>query len=96
MTKTDATRSSMPQDRLTRVCDAMLDAFRQHAEITDTDRAIVFLVGRDKRGGIGLWGYDDDSEALVDLLVHLRAIFRANGKDLHIVPIDTTPSESHE
>ena len=84
-------RSTVPRDRLTRVSDALLDAFRNHAETTDGDRAIVFLFSKDKRGGIGMTGYESDNDALVDLFVHLRAIMRANGKDLHLVPVGTTP-----
>jgi hypothetical protein len=87
----DSTRSFMPQDRLTRVCDSMLETFKQHAETTDGDRAIVFLIGEDKRGGIALARYEDDKDALLDLFIHLQAIFRANGKDLHIVPVGMTP-----
>ncbi len=89
--KIESTRTYMPQDRLTRVCDGMLEAFKQHGETADGDRAIVFLVGEDNRGGIALARYDDDKDALLDLFVHLQAIFRANGKDLHIVPVGMTP-----
>jgi hypothetical protein len=92
MTKIPTTRSFMPKDRLTRICDGMLDTFKRHAETTATDRAIVFLSGgEDKCGGIGLLGYDDDKDAMVDLLFHLQMIFRANGKELHIVPVGRTP-----
>jgi hypothetical protein len=93
--KDTSTRSFMPQDRLTRVCDAMLGAFQQHAETAEGDRAIVFLKGKDNHAGIGMSGYDgDDAGAMADLIIHLRAIFRANGKDLHIIPIGITPPES--
>jgi len=78
-------------DRLTRACDSMLDAFRNHAERAEGDRAIVFLVDGGKRGGIGISGYEDDKDALVDLFVHLRAMFRAQGSDLEFIPVGTTP-----
>jgi hypothetical protein len=72
----------------------MLDIFKQHPETTETDRAIVLLInGDDKHGGIGLRGYDDDKEAVVDLVIHLKGILRANGQDLHIIPIGSTPPE---
>jgi hypothetical protein len=90
MTKSTTTRSLTPQDRLTRICDTMLATFNQHDEKHETDRAIVFLVDEHK-GGIGVAGYDDDKDALVDLIVHLRALFRARGQDLHFVPVGTTP-----
>ena len=90
MTKSTTTRSLTPQDRLTRICDAMIATFNQHGEKREVDRAIVFLVD-DAKGGIGIAGYDDDKDALVDLIVHLRAIFRARGQDLHFVSVGTTP-----
>ena len=90
MTKSTTTRSLTPQDRLTRICDAMIATFNQHSAKSEADRAIVFLVDEVK-GGIGIAGYEDDKDALVDLIVHLRAIFRARGQDLHFVPVGTTP-----
>jgi hypothetical protein len=84
------TKSDRPQDRLTRICDGMIATFNKHVENREGDRAIVFLVDEHK-GGIGIAGYDDDKDALVDLIVHLRAIFRARGQDLHFVPVGDTP-----
>jgi hypothetical protein len=72
-----------PHDRLTRMCDAAITAFEAHPEHCDGDKCIVFL-DDGKRGGIVLNGYDNDVDAMTDLLMHLRAIFRANGKDLQI------------
>jgi hypothetical protein len=68
----------------------MVATFNGHSEKQPNDRAIVFLVD-EKRGGIGIAGYDDESEALLDLMVHMRAIFRARGQELHFVPVGTTP-----
>jgi hypothetical protein len=83
-------KSATPQDRLTRVGDTMLVAFNGHDEKRDADRAIVFL--RDEtKGGIAIAGYADDKEAILDLVVHLRAMFRAHGQDLHFVPVGITP-----
>ena len=84
------TTSGTPQDRLTRICDTMLAAFKQHPEKRTADRVIVFLKDETK-GGIALAGYEDDTDAIMDMLVHLRAIFRARGQDLHFVPVDETP-----
>ena len=93
---TKPTKSDSPQDRLTRVGNTMLGAFNAHAEKRDGDRAIVFLKGENK-GGIALAGYDgDDAEAIVDLVVHMRAMFRARGHDLHFVPVGTTPPKDRE
>jgi len=91
MTKrTPTTMSDTPQDRLTRIGNTMLAAFNEHGEKLGADRAIVFLKDATK-GGIALAGYDDDKDAIMDLVVHLRAMFRAHGQDLHFVPVGTTP-----
>lgn len=75
-----------PHDRLTRLCAAMTEALDAHPEHGD-EKAIVFLQASDGRGGIVLHGYDDDVDAMADLLVHLTAIFEANGKQLLIAPL---------
>jgi hypothetical protein len=75
-----------PHDRLTRLCAAMTDALDAHPERGD-EKCIVFLQDTE-RGGLVLHGYDDDTEAMVDLFMHMRAIFKANGKtlQLHAIP----------
>jgi ribulose bisphosphate carboxylase small subunit len=84
-------KTDTPQDRLTRICNTMITTFNSHDEKQAADRAIVFLKDNVK-GGIGIAGYDgDDKEAVMDLIVHLRAMFRTHGIDLHVVPVDTTP-----
>jgi hypothetical protein len=91
MTKDSTTRTHEPHDRLTRVADTMLATFGSHAEKRPDDRAIVFLNDNATKGGIALSGYSDDTEAIADLLIHLRALFRARGQELHIVPAGMTP-----
>jgi hypothetical protein len=86
------TKSDAPQDRLTRIGNTMLTAFNGHDEKCAADQAIVFLKDETK-GGIALAGYADDKDALLDLVVHLRAMFRAHGLDLHFVPVGITPPE---
>lgn len=83
----DEKRTAEPHDRLTRLCAAMTDALDAHPERGD-EKCIVFLQSEaDKRGGLQMHGYDDDSEALADLFMHMRAIFAANGKTLMFAPI---------
>lgn len=72
-----------PHDRLTRLCAAMTTTLDAHPEHQAGDKCVVFLDDGD-RGGMVLHGYDDDTEAVADLLMHLRAIMRANGKDLQV------------
>lgn len=81
----EPTRTTGPHDRLTRLCAAMTDALDAHPERGD-ERCIVFLQDAE-RGGLSLHGYEDDREAIVDLLMHLRAIFKANGKELVVMPL---------
>jgi hypothetical protein len=82
---TEPRRTEEPHDRLTRLCAAMTEALDAHPE-RGTERCIVFLQD-DERGGLQLHGYEDDTEAIVDLLLHLRAIFRSQGKQLIIAPL---------
>ena len=63
----------------------MTDALDAHPERGE-EKCIVFLQDG-KRGGLVLHGYDEDTEAMADLLIHLKMIFRANGKDIAFVPV---------
>lgn len=73
-----------PHDHLTRLCAAMTDALEAQPG-SEGVKAVVML-DDGERGGIQLHGYDDDTDAMVDLFVHLRAIFNANGKELAFAP----------
>lgn len=77
-----------PHDRLTRICDAMTGALEAQAEYRDGDKAVIMLTNDAAgEGGIGMHGYDDDDTgAMVDLFLHLKAIFEANGKTLVLMP----------
>lgn len=74
-----------PHDRLTRLCAAMTDALDAHPERGE-EKCIVFMQDGD-RGGLQLHGYDDDTDAMVDLLLHLKAIFEAHGQTLMFAPL---------
>jgi hypothetical protein len=82
----DERRTTEAHDRLTRMCAAMTDVFEAHVEHREGDKCIVFLDDGD-RGGLVLHGYDSDVDALADLFMHLKAIFKANGKELLIAPL---------
>jgi hypothetical protein len=75
-----------PHDRLTRLCDAMTAALEADPEYREGDKAVIML-DDGSRGGIVLHGYDSDTDAMADLIMHLKAIFEANGKTLMIVPL---------
>ena len=74
-------RTTEPDSRLTRLSAVMVDALEADPENDDTTKAIVFL-SDEEGGGIVLHGWKDDGEAIAHVLLHLRAIMRANGKDL--------------
>lgn len=82
----DEIRSDKPHDRLTRLCGAMTDALEAHPE-RGKEKCIVFLQDEDL-GGLQLHGYDDDTDAMVDLFLHLRALFASNGKTLKVLTAD--------
>jgi hypothetical protein len=71
-----------PNDRLTRLCAVMTDALDATPR-SGNEKVIVFIKDGD-RGGLELHGYDDDVEAMTDLMVHLKALFEANGKQFAI------------
>jgi hypothetical protein len=77
-------RSFEPVDRLTALCDAMTRTLVEQPGYGDDVKCIVFLQD-EERGGLVMHGYEDDTDAMVDLFLHLRAIFRANGKELGFV-----------
>jgi hypothetical protein len=81
----DERRTTEPHDRLTRLCAAMTAALDAHPE-RGTEKCVVFLQDSE-RGGLQMHGYEDDADAIVDVLLHLRAIFNANGQELVIAPL---------
>ena len=83
---TDIHRSEgEPHDRLTRLCGAMLDALDAHDE-RGGERCVIFLQDGDD-GGLVMHGYSDDADAIVDIILHLRAILRSKGADLVVAPL---------
>lgn len=83
-------RSTEPHDDLTKLANLGLSAI--DAEPGTDDLRCIVMVIRDGHGGIAAGGYGDgltgcDSLMVADLLVHARAILRASGKDLQVVPL---------
>lgn len=84
-------RSREAHDRLTRVCDAMLEGAKAHPDYLTGMHCIAFVT-YEERGGVGIDGYDDEGDdsdvvAIAELFMHLRAIMQANGKDMQIVTL---------
>jgi hypothetical protein len=87
--------SNEPTDRLTRLCDAMTKAFMAHPEYNaETDRCII-LIDDDDAGGLVIHGYDPEhaeTDAVIALFEHLRAIVRASGSgDVEFIMVPQSP-----
>ena len=83
-----------PHDRLTRLANEVLETLESHPEYEKGVQAIVFI-DLEGRGGVGFHGYEDQRDALVNLIMHLRAIFESIGKRMEIHPINPNdPSTS--
>jgi hypothetical protein len=80
--------SDEPTDRLTRL-GAEMNKVLEMEENHDV-RGIVMLTTEDQ-GGIAIHGYEDQTEAMAELLSHLQAMFQANGMDISLVTIPETP-----
>jgi hypothetical protein len=80
-------RSHKPHSRLTYICDMLLGKFEGDPRTKTTDRICIFITG-EETSGLVLGGYEDDLDAMTDLLIHMKKVFEANGKNLMILPIN--------
>jgi len=71
-----------PESLLEHVADAMLNV----GEEVDGLQMIV-LLDTPETGQIAYRGYADDLEAVAAMLMHLRAMLNANGKDIGLLPL---------
>jgi hypothetical protein len=78
-------RTEEPHDRLTRLCQRVLELLEAEPEY-DGERCVIFISG-EGNGGLMMHGYENDSEAVADVLIHLKAIMAANGRQMIIAPI---------
>lgn len=76
----------VPHDRLTRIGKDILTNLENHPEAQHGDKCIVML-HNGKMGGIALHGYENETEAIADMFVHMQAMFGAIGKELQIITI---------
>lgn len=84
-------RSEEPHDRLTQLCEKMVAQLE--AEPGCEDVRCVIMLTTDDRGGVVSHGYDN-GDPTEDLLMHLTAIFKANGKSIVISDIHGDPSQN--
>jgi hypothetical protein len=83
-------QSDQPIDRLTELCAEMTVPLErpENAKV----RAIVFLDDmEEERGGLQMFGWEDHTEAMAHLFVHMKAVFQANGADLDFIGIPESP-----
>lgn len=80
-----------PHDRLTLIAETISKAADELPEMEGI--RYILMLDDGKRGGIKLHGYgpDDMVEAMVDLFVHMRAVFNAGGKELSIAALQRNP-----
>ena len=84
-------REEFPHDKLTALCNVMLQALEADPNYVEGTRAIALVSQPGPPGervaGTGLHGFDDDSEAVTFLFFHMRAILRSRGQDAKIIQI---------
>lgn len=83
--------SPVPTDRLTELCEEMLEplGYQENHDVY----GIVLLKDADD-GAIVTHGYEDQTDALRDLILHLQQMFRAMGKDIEFVGVlDEDPKD---
>lgn len=78
-------RSERPTDDLGELADYMLTMMEKIGG-GEKMRAVVFLEN-DERCMTALHGWESDLDAAVAVLVHLKAVFEANGKTLMLMPL---------
>ena len=74
----DITRGHVPSDRLTTMADEMAK------DLPDDVQAIIMLTDKDMHG-VGLFGWEDDLEAIAHMFMHLQAMFKANGSTMTLM-----------
>ena len=93
-------RTEEPHDLRTKICNDIADKVADHPDFKEGMR-VVILCTDDRGGGIGACGYPEDEQegarrdvsVVVDMFMALRAMMRANGKDLHVLPVGDTPPD---
>lgn len=78
----DVRKEDEPFDRLTELANEMQKVL-QTPENSDV-KGIIFLHDPD-RGGICMFGYNDTTEGMADLFVHMKAVFSSMGKGFGVM-----------
>ena len=80
-------RRHKPYDRLSRLAAAMTDLLEADPEYQGETAVVMLSSAADGQCMTHLAGYEDETEAVVDMFIHLRAIVRATGRDLQFIGI---------
>jgi len=80
-------------NRLTMLANDALQALKDSERYQPGDK-IIIMVQDAAMGGIAAHGYEDPAseEPMMDLLRHIRAMFRAQGNDLILIPFAQEPN----
>lgn len=92
-------RDDKPNGRLTRICESMIRALEGHPELSDDQCCILLMEAstnetNQRIGGLVLRGYENELDAVTDLLVHVGAILKANGLQLQVHHISGNPKSN--
>jgi hypothetical protein len=86
-------QTNQPHDRLTRIANDVGAGLFVHRHYKRGDRIIIMIMDDHHDGGIGILGYQGSTSedvalgAMADAILHLREMFKANGRQLSIVPL---------
>ena len=99
LTNKEGTLRDEPVNRMERIVNKMTDCMDAHPEHQDGDKCVVFL-STGTMGGMVAHGYEGNEDtgrmvtaAIVDVLMHLRAMFRSIGKDIDIIALPEIPAD---
>lgn len=78
-----------PFDRETRLSAEIGEQAEKMPSFREGDQVIVLVhaasTDGQERYGIGMFGYEHDSHAIADLLMHSRAVIEANGGSMQLI-----------
>jgi hypothetical protein len=83
----DEKRTTEPHDELTQLGAEMAEFIHEKYPDEGLQCSVFLTDEKNERCGIAICGYESDMEAAVDLLIHLKAIFKVNGKDMLFAPL---------
>jgi hypothetical protein len=71
----------MPDDRLASICDEMHLAYSNSDESRGDEKIIILIHDEDSAGAL-FHGYEDEKEALAEVLIHAQQLAKTSGGDI--------------